>query len=222
MKRHLVKTKDNSLTLFVPELDEHYHSIHGALQESQHVFIKAGLREFSAETSVNILEVGFGTALNALLTALELQNSGQEIFYHGLEKYPLTDEEWPQLEYASATGNSRAENIYKALHQAPWESSMEVIPRFILRKQKADLREVKLAEEEYHLIYFDAFAPSAQEDLWTEQVFEKMYRCLMPGGLLVTYCVKGSVRRNMKAAGFEVEKIPGPPGKREMARAWKR
>lgn len=217
MNREVARTKDGSTTLFVPELDEYYHSIHGALQESLHVFIEAGLKHQAAENKeLSILEVGFGTGLNSLLTALEAEKQKLKIRYTSLEKYPVTSEEAGQLKYEDLISGS--EHLFRKLHEANWGEWTKVTPRFELLKLQTDLKEFS-AEAEFDLIYFDAFAPSAQADLWTKEIFASMYQSLKPGGILVTYCVKGEVRRNMKAAGFEVEKIPGPPGKREMARA---
>lgn len=219
MKREIVKTNDNSSTLFVPDLDEHYHSIHGALQESRHVFIKAGLHELvNRKNEISILEVGFGTGLNALLTLLEAEQKDLSIHYKSLEKYPVTLDELKQLNYGELLKDSSG--AFQQLHKAEWEKWVSVNKLFKIFKQQTDLKSFS-APAEFDLIYFDAFAPSAQADLWTIEIFTKMFQSLKPGGLLVTYCVKGEVRRNMKAAGFEVEKIPGPPGKREMARAWK-
>lgn len=227
MKRHLVQTKDNSYTLFVPELDEHYHSVHGAVQESQHVFIQAGLVELAAQKKeLSILEIGFGTGLNALLSCLSADKLDVAIQYTGLEKYPVKEEEWAKLDYASKlpTIYEPAPNevlqLFESMHQAPWEAPVALSPRFELLKRQMDFQDFE-SSQSFDLIYYDAFAPSAQPELWTTALFTKMYAALKPKGLLTTYCVKGYVRRNMQASGFDVEKIPGPPGKREMARAWK-
>lgn len=219
MNRSVVTTKDGSSTIFVPELDEHYHSVHGALQESLHVFIKAGLHHYQESKELHILEVGFGTGLNALLTALESEKSKQHICYTTLEKYPVIQEELRQLNYTKDLSASTS-ILFDKLHKCTWETMEVVSALFHLKKIRKDLKEFS-AYEEFDLIYFDAFAPSAQADLWSIPVFESMYSALKSGGMLVTYCVKGDVRRNMQAAGFTVEKIPGPPGKREMARAFK-
>lgn len=217
MKRELIITKDNSPTLFVPELDEHYHSVHGALGESMHVFIKAGLQELIDQNSrLNILEMGLGTGLNAWLTLQESAVYNCEIYYHGLEKYPITTEEAGQL----WKNTDNPDEGLNQIHLAPWNKWVEIQPGFQLMKEQVDLKQFS-SDLRYDLVYYDAFAPSAQPDLWTTEIFVKLFQLMKPGGLLVTYCVKGDVRRSMKAAGFEVEKIPGPPGKREMARAWK-
>jgi len=222
VERKIVTTKDQSATLFVPGLDETYHSIHGALQESQHVFIEAGLQQFNYLSQIHILEIGFGTGLNAWLSALEAQKQDFKLHYTGLEKYPVQPEEWSALNYTQALNLPQsAADLFEALHESAWENEQAISPHFKLTKRQADFRTAPLTPNHYHLIYFDAFAPSAQAYLWTREVFERMFACLQEDGLLVTYCVKGEVRRNMQAAGFEVEKIPGPPGKREMARARK-
>lgn len=221
MQRKLVQTKDNSFTLFVPELDEHYHSIHGALAEAEHIFIDAGLKPIEDRNTISILEIGFGSGLNACLTALYADAQGLNIFYQGLEKYPVLEEEWRALNYPSIINQSGAEQIMIDLHAAPWSEKTRLNSQFQLLKSQVDFREFRAEENTFDLIYFDAFAPSAQANLWSLAVFAEMYKSLKVGGRLVTYCVKGSVRRTMQEAGFTVEKIPGPPGKREMARALK-
>lgn len=221
MNREIVTTKDSSSTLFVPGLDQHYHSMHGAMQESMHVFIEAGLHLFKDKGKANILEIGLGTGLNALLTALEAEKLKLSIDYTALEKYPLSMDEMLQLNYGELLEGAETKRLLTELHQLKWGEKMELSSSFLLQKLEIDFKDYQ-KKEVHDLIYFDAFAPSAQPDLWTVDIFTSMYNSLKPGGTLVTYCVKGDVRRNMKSAGFEVEKIPGPPGKREMARAWKR
>ena len=213
-ERHITQSADGSTTLWVPGLDEHYHSIHGALTESQHVFIEAGLNAIGT-SNVRILEVGLGTALNARLTLDKAQQDGRAIAYDALEKFPLTKEE---IEAISLQGMSK---------EAPFLTSTpgavtQITEQFTFRLLVEDVKTFEGEQGSYDLIYFDAFAPSAQPDLWTDAVFENMYGFLKPGGALVTYCAKGVVKRSMKAAGFEVEALPGPPRKREMTRAWKR
>lgn len=221
MNREIVTTKDSSSTLFVPGLDQHYHSMHGAMQESMHVFIEAGLHLFKDKGKANILEIGLGTGLNALLTALEAEKLNLSIDYTALEKYPLSMDEMLQLNYGELLEGTETKRLLTELHQLKWGEKLELSSGFLLQKLEMDFKDYQ-EKDEHDLIYFDAFAPSAQPDLWTVDIFTSMYNSLKPGGTLVTYCVKGHVRRNMKSAGFEVEKIPGPPGKREMARAWKR
>ena len=210
--RNFTTSSDGSLTIWVPELDEHYHSIHGALTESQHVFIDAGLLAFDKE-EVSILEVGLGTALNARLT-LE-QKGERNIHYFALEKFPLNVEEVNEIE---ALGHQKEAKILKVGAGKP----TIIETGFTFELSTEDLRNFKTDAPSFDLIYFDAFAPSAQPELWSEEVFRAMYNALLPGGALVTYCAKGVVKRTMKSVGFEVEALPGPPRKREMTRAWKR
>ncbi|MGA0197077.1 MAG: tRNA (5-methylaminomethyl-2-thiouridine)(34)-methyltransferase MnmD [Schleiferiaceae bacterium] len=213
-ERHITQSADGSTTLWVPGLDEHYHSIHGALTESQHVFIEAGLKAIGTST-IRILEVGLGTALNARLTFEQAQQDGITITYDALEKFPLTKEE---IEAIGLQGMGKEAPFLSATPGA----STQLTEQFTFRLLVEDLKTFDGEQGAYDLIYFDAFAPSAQPDLWTDAVFENMYGLLKPGGALVTYCAKGAVKRSMKAAGFEVEALPGPPRKREMTRAWKR
>ena len=210
--RHIKTSSDGSLTLWVPELDEYYHSIHGALTESQHVFINAGLKALELK-EVRVLEVGLGTALNARLT-LEQKGSTQ-IHYTALEKFPLTTKEIDLLDLSSLEQQG-------SILRCPPFVPTELIPGFHFELMTTDLRRFESEEFSFDLIYFDAFAPSAQPELWTDEIFEKMFKILAVDGCLVTYCAKGVVKRSMKAAGFEVERLPGPPRKREMTRAWKR
>jgi tRNA U34 5-methylaminomethyl-2-thiouridine-forming methyltransferase MnmC len=213
-ERHITQSADGSTTLWVPGLDEHYHSIHGALTESQHVFIEAGLKAIGT-SNVRILEVGLGTALNARLTLDQAQQDGRTIAYDALEKFPLTKEE---IEAIGLQGMSKEAPFLTATPGAV----TQITEQFTFRLLVEDVKTFEGEQGSYDLIYFDAFAPSAQPDLWTDAIFENMFRLLKPGGALVTYCAKGVVKRSMKAAGFEVEALPGPPRKREMTRAWKR
>ncbi len=213
-ERHITQSADGSTTLWVPGLDEHYHSIHGALTESQHVFIEAGLKAIGT-SNVRILEVGLGTALNARLTLDQAQQDGITITYDALEKFPLNKEE---IEAIGLQGMSKEAPFLTAKPGAV----TQITEQFTFRLLVEDVKTFEGEQGSYDLIYFDAFAPSAQPDLWTDAIFENMFRLLKPGGALVTYCAKGVVKRSMKAAGFEVEALPGPPRKREMTRAWKR
>jgi len=210
--RNFTTSSDGSLTIWVPELDEHYHSIHGAITESQHVFIDAGLMAIKKE-EISILEVGLGTALNARLT-LE-QKGGKSIHYFALEKFPLNEGEINEIE---ALGHDTEAKLLKVSIGKP----TMIDAGFTFELSTEDLRNFSTDEPLFDLIYFDAFAPSAQPELWSEEVFQAMYDALLPGGALVTYCAKGVVKRTMKSVGFEVEALPGPPRKREMTRAWKR
>lgn len=223
MERKIIKTSDGSVTIHLPEWNEQYHSKHGAVQEARHVFLKMGLHnllEKQAIKQVSILEIGFGTGLNAFLSLLESEKLGLSIKYTGVEAYPVDMKEVKQLNYPSAAHAEEKLAEFLKLHRVEWESFQEITPRFALKKQQKMFAEIR-DEEAFELIYFDAFGARVQPELWTHEIFMAMYRALRPGGILVTYAAKGSVRRAMLASGFEVEKLPGPPGKREMLRAVK-
>ena len=222
MKRSIITTSDGSKTIQIEGWNEQYHSIHGALQEAKHVYINAGLKTFlerqPKQNALTVLEIGLGTGLNALLTALESLNISQEICYHGIEAYPVEAEELQALEYHTLIGSDPS--IFQNIHNCSWHETHKILPHFSIVKRQAffsDIAEVNA----FDVIYFDAFGPRVQPDLWIESIFKKMYEALRPNGILVTYCAKGSVRRCMQAVGFEVERLPGPPGKREMLRAIK-
>lgn len=216
MKRELRVTEDGSHTLYLPEMDEPYHSIHGAIQESRHVFLAHGLLTLD-KSSLNILEIGFGTGLNALLTLAEGQKRGLIINYHTVEKYPLDYEEFSQINFENFIEGVHPGSLMK-LHEAPWEEKVPITETFTITKEKSDFRTMK-ASRSLDLVYFDAFAPQKQPHLWTEEIFRTISEAVAPGGVLVTYTCKGSVRRALTSCGFEVTKVPGPPGKREMIRA---
>ncbi|SFR51080.1 tRNA U34 5-methylaminomethyl-2-thiouridine-forming methyltransferase MnmC [Robiginitalea myxolifaciens] len=220
MKREVIRTADGSPSLRISQWDESYHSIHGAVQESLHVFIRMGLEYLPFGNNLNILEMGFGTGLNALLTAIHPQVEGKAIRYTGLEAFPLSADEWQPLDYPSQVEHPKANRIYEQLHRSAWGMFNEITPGFELRKLQVDVREFEPTEA-FDLIYYDAFGARVQPELWTAAIFETMYRALRPGGVLVTYAAKGSVRRAMQEVGFQVERLPGPPGKREMLRASK-
>jgi len=208
-------TNDGSKTLFLPEMDETYHSVFGAKTESEHVFIKAGYQQINA-SKISILEVGMGTGLNVYLTYLEQQKDAKEIYYETLEKYPLSAEIYNELNYA----NDENKQVFNLIHQSEWHKIIQLNKNFKLKKVQTDLIYFS-SKNTFDLIYFDAFDPAKQPELWTEKVFRNMYNCLNNNGILVTYSAKGIVRRAMQAVGFTVERIPGPPGKREMMRATK-
>jgi tRNA U34 5-methylaminomethyl-2-thiouridine-forming methyltransferase MnmC len=219
MHLEIRQTKDGSNTLYVPDLNEHYHSVHGALQESQHVFIKHGLEHaLEQKRDVKILEIGFGTGLNAILTLPYSLAQQAFIQYDTLEKYPLTQEVVEQLHFEQFIHDPEMLENFKKMHDAPWNAPVDLSPYFTLQKIHETLEEFSPPESYYDVIYFDAFAPEKQPELWTKEVFTKLYNATRPGGTLVTYCAKGSFKRNLKAAGFIVEALPGPPGKREMTR----
>ena len=222
MKRSIITTSDGSKTIQIEGWNEQYHSIHGALQEAKHVYINAGLKTFlerqPKQNALTVLEIGFGTGLNALLTALESLNISQEICYHGIEAYPVEAEELQALGYHTLIGSDPS--IFQNIHNCSWHETHKILPHFSIVKRQAFFSDIAEANA-FDVIYFDAFGPRVQPDLWIESIFKKMYEALRPNGLLVTYCAKGSVRRCMQAVGFEVERLPGPPGKREMLRAIK-
>lgn len=218
MKIKLFKTRDGSSTLYVPDLNEYYHSIHGAIQESMHVFINAGLKQFTQE-QLSIFEMGFGTGLNCILSYL--YSDAQHINYTAIEKYPLASTIIDSLAYTEKLNlNNTQTEFFRQIHEVPWNESIILNKKLKLTKIKEDIKRYK-HQDSYDLIYFDAFAPFAQPDLWTTDVFSVLYSQLHKNGILVTYCAKGEVRRNMQKVGFNVERLPGPPGKREMLRAKK-
>ena len=215
----LEQTADGSYTLYVPELDEHYHSVKGALTESQHIFIDMGLKH-SPVTFPRILEIGLGTGLNCVLTLLEAKESQRHIHYTGIERYPLNEGIIHKLNYPAIIGKE-CEDDYFAIHQAPWEEDVCLSPWFTLHKMKGDFTHYSF-EQKYDIIYFDAFAPEKQPEMWEQSLFDNLYNVLNEGGILTTYCAKGVVRRMLQTAGFKVERLPGPPGgKREILRATK-
>ncbi|TCO07235.1 tRNA (5-methylaminomethyl-2-thiouridine)(34)-methyltransferase MnmD [Natronoflexus pectinivorans] len=210
-------TSDGSSTLYRPDLNEHYHSINGAITESMHVFIGAGLNNCHSNP-VHILEMGFGTGLNALLTLMNKKN--QTIVYHAVEKYPVDEKITESVNYPDLLNSSMAKPLYRQLHSAPWNISTSISDTFILKKIEGDIHTYE-TDILYNLVYFDAFAPDIQPELWTKDLFSKIWKMMDTKGILTTYCAKGDVRRNMQSAGFEVERLAGPPGKREMLRATK-
>ena len=222
MKREIFITGDGSHSISVPVLNVAYHSVYGAIQESLHVFINAGYygsSRLQRPDPYKIFEVGFGTGLNALLTLIEAERTKTNIHYETVELYPLAEEEVNELNYCDHIHRPDLKNVFKQLHSCEWEKEVLITENFVFKKKNIDL-ENHLKTQQFNLIYFDAFAPNAQPELWTKEVFDKMYSMLLPGGMLVTYCSKGDVRRAMMAAGFEVEKLQGPPRKREMLRAY--
>lgn len=227
MKREIIKTADGSNTIHLPDWNEQYHSIHGAIQEAYHVFIKHGLHYLgnseqgkTLQDKLLILEIGFGTGLNAFITYLEAEKLYWNINYVGVEGYPVVNEEIKLLNYSSELGAQRKNSIFKLMHELDWESTHKINSYFSLTKQQKMFDEIE-DDNAFNLIYFDAFGARVQPELWTEFIFKKMHSALKDKGILVTYAAKGSVRRAMQSVGFMVEKLPGPPGKREMLRATK-
>ena len=222
MQRNLILTKDGSHTVAVPELNVTYHSVHGAIQESLHVFIDAGWRESIKQhgtgKSLRILEMGFGTGLNALLTLVEAEKIGQHVHYTAIELYPLEMKETESLNYCEQLGRKELQPVFEQLHLSEWEKPVHITDYFILEKRKISLVDFS-GTRLFDLVYFDAFAPTAQPELWTKEIFDKLYGMMNSEGILVTYCSKSDVRRSMQTAGLSTEKLAGPPGKREMVRA---
>jgi len=220
-------TADGSPTLYVPALDEHYHSRHGAAQESRHVFIAAGLAPLLAagagqpdQPPLRLLEIGLGTGLNALLTLEEARLASAAIAYDGYETVPLPTEAVAVLA-TQWQADASLRLAFAQLHAAPWGTPLALTPTFSLTKVLAEVQRTDLPADFYNLLYFDAFAPEKQPELWTEDVFAKLYAAAAPGAVLVSYCAQGQFRRNLRVAGWLTEKLPGPPGKREMTRARK-
>lgn len=218
MKRALQITADGSPTIYSDEFNATYHSKHGAIQESMHVFINAGLEFYIDKTNANkvsIFEMGFGTGLNALLAAQYANDKQINISYDSVELYPLSDDE-----LAPVKNEIKEELLFSTIHDAAWNEDTIINNKFTLRKLQANLLVLKI-DRQYDIVFYDAFAPTAQPELWTEEVFSKLYHHMIEGGVLVTYCSKSIVRKALIAAGFQVQKIQGPPGKREMLRAVK-
>lgn len=221
----IIKTADGSHSIYVKELDEHYHSIHGAIQEAQHVFIKMGLTHIGSalpapSTPINILEIGLGTGLNAFITFMEARKAGLTINYTSIEAYPISPELANKLNYVELLNGQNDQNIYDKIHSSEWDKKNTLSNEFTLHKIKNTIQQC-VFEGEYDLIYFDAFGPRVQPEMWIEDVFSKLYAVTKPNGCLVTYCAKGEVKRTLKKVGFTVETLQGPPGKREMVRAVK-
>ena len=218
-----MKTADGSTTIYDPLTGDHYHSLHGAEQESQYVFIKMGLQhlfENTSSDSSSILEIGFGTGLNALLTIDWLLNhSDNNVNYHTLEPFPILKEEIQLLEY-EALKKSRNTAAFKEMHDVEWDKEFRLSDSIIFKKMRCKLQEYE-SNQLYDLVYFDAFAPSHQLEMWELNIFKKLSNLMNTGGILVSYCAQGQFRRNLLAAGFKVERLQGPPGKREMIRATK-
>ena len=219
MQRVIQITADGSTTIHLPEWNENYHSKHGAIQEAQHVFIKNGLNLFSEE-SIAILEIGFGTGLNAFITWLERKKQFQLVDYVGVEAYPINAEEVKAMNFPAQLNASNDGAIFCQMHDLEWDKRHQLSENFKLTKRKQFIEEI-CDESAFDLIYFDAFGYRVQPELWTVEVFLSMHQALKPGGVLVTYAARGIVKRNMLTAGFTVEKLEGPPGKREMFRARK-
>ena len=220
MKREIIQTLDGSTTIHLREWDECYHSKHGAIQEAQHVFIKNGLSLFENK-HISILEIGFGTGLNAFITFLEAKKLNQTIDYVGVEAYPISADEVLSMNYVEELNATTESSIFKTMHESNWEEKSNLSTDFSLTKRKQFFEAIDDIEK-FDLIYFDAFGYRVQPELWSTEIFDSMYKALKPNSVLVTYAVRGVVKRSMIEVGFTVEKLAGPPGKREMFRARKK
>lgn len=220
-KPEIIITEDGSHTLKIEAIDESYHSTFGAIAESKHVFIDTGLKKLlmNEPGSIDILEVGFGTGLNALLTYLESDGISTQINYTGIEAYPLDAELIEKLNYPDRIEDEEAHDVFKRMHEQKWNETHELGEGFKLTKIQRLFQDYHETGKEYDLVYFDAFAPDVQPELWSEDSFSSISAMMSVGGILVTYSCKGTVKRALKAAGFEIEKLPGPKGKREILRA---
>ena len=218
-KRTVITTADGSKTLYMEAWNEHYHSIHGAIQEAYHVFIRSGLDELKA-SSVHILEIGFGTGLNALISYIEADRRQLMIDYLGVEAYPVPYDQALEMDYTQSLRQESYQAIFEKMHLVAWDKAHLLSPFFKFYKRKQKFEELE-DKNKFDLIYFDAFGFRVQPELWSVTIFTKMYAAMKVGGILVTYAAKGEVRRTMQAVGFQVERLPGPPGKREMLRARK-
>lgn len=217
----IFETQDGSHSILSHQHGVSYHSKYGAIQESRHVFIQAGLHyKALQQNNLAILEFGFGTGLNALLTYHEAQRHGWNIRYETIEAFPIAAQQAAQLNYPTVLNNNDLTTVFKHLHESAWEVQHVCSPHFTFKKLHQSFEEIRY-ENQFDLLYFDAFAPAAQPELWEVPVVTLLYNALRSGGVLVTYCAKGSVKRTFREVGFQVEALPGPPGKREMTRCVK-
>lgn len=218
--KEIITTADGSHTIYIPALNECYHSKFGALTESRHIFINAGFNAVPETINIiNILEIGFGTGLNTLLTYVEAEKKSKQIIYTGIEVNPLKIAFIKQLNYTKTANLNYLEKIFLNFHEASWNTDLKISEFFTLKKINQKIEDYKPEKEKFNLIYFDAFSPEVQPELWTEEIFTRMAVSMKPKGILVTYSTKGDVKRALKKSGFTIEKLPGPPGKREILRA---
>ena len=220
MNKEFVITEDGSHTIYLPEIDEHYHSVHGAIQESVHIYIEQGLLQ-TTKKEISILEIGFGTGLNAYLTYCYANKNNLSVNYFSLEKYPLTKIEYEQLNYPN-TIFPEFSFVFKQMHCADWNTVAAISPEFKLQKIHADLLTFQFdSKHQFDLVYYDAFAPGKQPEMWSDEILHRVAATVKKDGILVTYCAKGAVRRAFADAGFQMERIPGPVGKKEILRGKK-
>ena len=218
MKREVITTKDGSSSIYIHEMDETYHSVHGAVQEALHVFIKNGLALLS-KNEINVFELGFGTGLNAFLSEQYASQNKISINYHSIEAFPVEVNLIKDLNYNKIIDYNI--DIFDLIHKAEWEVENRISETFQLRKIEAKIQNFEVNKNYFDIVFFDAFGPRAQSEMWSVEILQKMYDCLKPEGKLVTYCAQGQFKRNLKSIGFKVENLPGPPGKREMTTATK-
>ena len=211
-------TKDGSYTLYVEELDETYHSTHGAIQEARHVFIENGIKLINKK-NISVLEVGFGTGLNTVLTQAYAENNGVFIDYSGIETVPLDESIIRHLNYTQELEEIDSKS-FDLIHRTDWDSIQNISTYFNLIKINSSIQKFN-SNDSYDIVYYDAFGPRAQIEMWDIAIFEKLYGFLNANGILVTYCAMGQFKRDLRACGFEVKSVPGPPGKREMTIAIK-
>jgi len=220
LKREIIHTSDGSTTIHLPDWNESYHSKHGAIQEAYHVFIQNGFSLYK-DKPVSILEIGFGTGLNAFITFLESQKTNQQINYVGVEAYPVSADEVLLMNYVDELQSKQYSEVFKKMHESEWNEKIALTENFSLMKRKQFFNEITDIDK-FDLIYFDAFGYRVQPELWSTEIFQKMYDALRANSTLVTYAARGVVKRSMIEVGFIVEKLAGPPGKREMFRATKK
>ena len=221
MQREIVITEDGSTSLFVPEIDEYFHSHFGAIQESKHIFIQSGFLydRIQKKSNISILEIGFGTGLNCYLTYLQNLEIDKRIYYEGIEFYPLSSLEYNNLNYSKHLNSESTKDMFLKLHQSPWNQEINIDKKFKLFKRDESFEHISLKPNQFDLVYFDSFSPDKQPEMWTH--FLKIYDTMKPGAILVTYSTKGIVKRALKSSGFSIEKLAGPKGKREILRAFK-
>jgi tRNA U34 5-methylaminomethyl-2-thiouridine-forming methyltransferase MnmC len=222
MEIKVIISEDGSSTLYLPVLNETYHSLHGAIRESEHVFIKSGLEYvLRSKSKITILEIGFGTGLNVLLTLLAARKHNLVIDYYSIEAFPLSDEIVAQLNYVEVMGDQSMARDFLKLHSCPWNVKEQISDNFMLTKILSKLEEADLENINVDLVYFDAFAPSKQPEMWSEENFKKIKAAMNDQGVLVSYCASGQFKRTLKSLGFQLEALQGPPGKKEMTRGVK-
>ena len=222
-KIRLITTDDGSHSLFVPKLNETYHSFHGAVQESRHVFIEMGLKHRISKglRDIHIFEVGLGTGLNALLTAEFASKHQVAIHFTSIEAFPVDFALIEQLNYTSYIESPHAKPWFENIHKSAWNKDIRINSFFTLHKVQSKLEEYHTSDARFDVIYFDAFAPNKQAELWDLKIMSSIAQSLKPEGVFVTYCAKGQLKRDLQSLHLKVDTLPGPPGKKEMVRATK-